>query len=80
MRKIYISKKQAKLSLRAAGFSVAAAADAVAAMPARTFGKREKVKAADLRRIIEGAAKPTPVKPLTIRPCVSRRAAAAQSR
>lgn len=72
MNKIYLSQKEAKRLLRSANFSVKAAAAAVAAMAKVADGKREKVKSADLRRIIDEAARPTPPKPLSIRPVVSK--------
>jgi hypothetical protein len=59
--KAYISQKQAKLKLRAAGFSVASADKEVKALKKHPDGKREKVKLSDVERIIREAAAPTPV-------------------
>ena len=72
MDKVYISKKQAKLTLRGAGFSVEAAGKEVEEMAKTTFGKRDKVKTADVSRLIGEAARPTPILPSTIRPVVPR--------
>ncbi len=72
MDKVYISKKQAKLTLRRSGFSVEAAGKEVEKMAKTTVGKRDKVKTADVNRLIEEAARPTPISTLTIRPVIPR--------
>lgn len=59
---MYISQKQAKLKLRKeAGFTVAAAEDEVRRLPKRKFNKREKVKLADVLKIVSEANQPTPI-------------------
>ena len=75
-KKVYLSQKQAKLMLRSAGFPVKTAAAAVEKLEKLADGARQKVKAADVHRLIDEAAKPTPPKKLTIRPVVSKYARA----
>jgi hypothetical protein len=58
---MFISQKKAKLIFRReAGFSVALANQRVDELPKHRDGKREKVKLADVRRIINAAARPSP--------------------
>lgn len=61
MSKIYLSQKTAAKELTAVGFTGAAARAALAKMRKTAFGKREKVKADDVRRVIALAAQPTPI-------------------
>lgn len=59
---MYLSIKRAKKLLQTeAGFTIAVAASEVALLKTKTFGKREKVKLADVSRIITEANKPTPI-------------------
>ncbi len=59
---MYLSIKTAKKLLqKEAGYTIAAAEDAVAALTKRQFGKRQKVKQADVAQIIAEAGKPTPI-------------------
>jgi hypothetical protein len=59
-----ISQKKAKLMLRReAGFSVALAGEKIQSLPKTVDGKREKVKQADVQRIIAEANKPSVIIP-----------------
>jgi hypothetical protein len=59
---VFISQKQAKLKLRhEAGLPVLTARAEVKKLPKYRYGKREKVKLADVQQIIDEAAQPTPV-------------------
>ncbi|HEY8560457.1 MAG TPA: hypothetical protein VIL74_08775 [Pyrinomonadaceae bacterium] len=62
-----ISQKQAKLILRReAGYSVALAAETVSALPKTKDGAREKIRSADVDRLVEESRLPSPaVKPAT---------------
>jgi len=58
---MYLSQTKAILQLRSeAGFSIESARALVAALPKKLDGKRQKVKASDLAKIITEANKPTP--------------------
>lgn len=69
---MYLSQKQAKKILQTdAGFTIAAATEAIGELKKYPFGKREKIKMADLSRIIAEANKPSVIVPTfrqTIRP------------
>ena len=59
---MYLSIKTARKLLRKeAGYTIAVSAEEVDALPKKQFGKRQKVKQADVARIIAEASKPTPI-------------------
>ncbi len=65
---MFISLKKAKTILCAeAGFTIAAAAEAINALPSKTFGKRKKVKKADVSKIVADANRPTPAREAAVK-------------